>query len=334
MKTTDPQTLPAPPRLITTLVAGFDTITNHIALILFPIGLDLFIWLAPHLRSKWLIDMLVSDAVFQSMSASSDAETAAIMQSTREMWVIIAERFNLLAALRSYPVGIPSLMTSIFPLETPIGIPILMDVTSFGSTLLLFLVLTIAGLIMGTLYFSMVAQAALSGQGYWRRSLAEWPWASLQVILLALVWVVIVVGVSIPAGCAISIAAMGGISAGQCGILLYAGFLLWIIFTLLFSSHGIFVNRHKVWPSIKQGIRITNMTLPTTSLFFMSVFLLTQGLDILWRVPPEDSWLMLVGLVGHAFVTTGLLAASFIYYRDAGQWLQSSIDQSGQHDET
>ncbi|MBU1662912.1 MAG: hypothetical protein KKD28_15750 [Chloroflexi bacterium] len=334
MKTTDSQTLPAPPRLITTLVAGFDTITNHIALILFPIGLDLFIWLTPHLRLKWLIDVLVSDAVFQSMSVAPDAETAAILQSARELWSLIAERFNLLAALRSYPVGIPSLMASILPMETPIGNPSLIDVTSFGNALLLFLVLTIAGLIMGTLYFSMVAQAALSGQGYWRRSLAEWLWASSQVILLALVWVILFVSVSIPASCAISITAVAGISVGQCGILLYGGFLLWMIFLLLFSSHGIFVNRYKVWPSVKQGIRITNMTLPTTSLFFVSVLVLTQGLDLLWRIPSEDSWLMLVGLMGHAFVTTGLLAASFIYYRDAGQWVQSLKNQSEQHDET
>lgn len=332
MKTTDSRTLPAPPRLIATLVAGFDTITNHIALILFPIGLDLFLWLAPHLRLKWLIDVLADGAVFQSMSAAPDAETAAMLQSAQELWSLIAERFNLLAVLRSYPVGIPSLMASAFPVETPIGNPSLIDVTSIGIALLLFLVLTIAGLIVGTLYFSMVAQAVLSGEGYCRRSLAEWPRASLQVILLALVWVVLFVGVSIPASCAISIAALGGISAGQCGILLYAGFLLWVIIPLLFSSHGIFVNQHKVWPSIKQGIRITNMTLPTTSLFFLSIFLLTQGLDALWRVPPEDSWLMLVGLVGHAFVTTGLLAASFIYYRDADQWLQSLKEQSVKRD--
>ncbi len=332
MKTIDSQTLPAPPRLIATLVAGFDTITNHIALILFPIMLDLFLWLAPHLRLKWLIDVLASGAVFQSLSADTDAETAAMLQSAQELWSLIAERFNLLAALRSYPVGIPSLMASVFPVETPIGSPFNIDVASLGIALLLFLVLTIAGLIVGTLYFSMVAQAVLSGEGYWRRSLAEWPRASLQVVLLALGWVVLFVGMSIPAGCAISIAAVGGISAGQCGILLYAGFLLWIIFPLIFSSHGIFVNRHKVWPSIKQGIRISHMTLPTTSLFFLSIFLLTQGLDVLWRVPPEDSWLMLVGLTGHAFVTTGLLAASFIYYRDAGQWMQSLKDQSVKRD--
>jgi hypothetical protein len=32
--------------------------------------------------------------------------------------------------------------------------------------------------------------------------------------------------------------------------------------------------------------------------------------------------MMLVGIAGHAFVTTALLAASFIYYRDMNAWLE------------
>jgi hypothetical protein len=41
--------------------------------------------------------------------------------------------------------------------------------------------------------------------------------------------------------------------------------------------------------------------------------------------PEETSWLSLVGVAGHAFVTTGLLAASFIYYRDADRWVKAIL---------
>jgi hypothetical protein len=30
----------------------------------------------------------------------------------------------------------------------------------------------------------------------------------------------------------------------------------------------------------------------------------------------------LIGVIGHAFVTSGLLAATFVYYRDASRWIQ------------
>jgi hypothetical protein len=35
----------------------------------------------------------------------------------------------------------------------------------------------------------------------------------------------------------------------------------------------------------------------------------------------------LFGIFGHSFVTTALLAASFIYYRDMSVWLQSVIEK-------
>jgi hypothetical protein len=67
------------------------------------------------------------------------------------------------------------------------------------------------------------------------------------------------------------------------------------------------------------------MTLPTTSLFILSVLVISEGLDLLWRIPPETSWLTLVGVCGHAFITSALLAASFIYYRDADHWTQETL---------
>jgi hypothetical protein len=36
---------------------------------------------------------------------------------------------------------------------------------------------------------------------------------------------------------------------------------------------------------------------------------------------------MLVGIVGHAFVSTALLASSFVYYRDINVWLKIVFDQ-------
>ena len=40
----------APPSLTKSLMAGFDTVSNHIWLIIFSILLDIMLWLGPHLR--------------------------------------------------------------------------------------------------------------------------------------------------------------------------------------------------------------------------------------------------------------------------------------------
>jgi hypothetical protein len=62
----------------------------------------------------------------------------------------------------------------------------------------------------------------------------------------------------------------------------------------------------------------------------MGVILLGQGLDFLWRTPPETSWWTLIGIAGHAFVSTALLAASFVYYRDVNAWLAAVMEQMKQ----
>ena len=46
-----------------------------------------------------------------------------------------------------------------------------------------------------------------------------------------------------------------------------------------------------------------------------------------WSAPKSDSWLALVGFAGHAFITTALLAASFVYYRDMSDWLQTVYER-------
>jgi hypothetical protein len=328
METSNSQTSPAPPQLLKTIIAGFDTITNHIGLVLFPIGLDLLIWLAPHLRLKQLIESWM-DLFFRPVDGVP--EVMEMMQVAQEAWTLAAERFNLLVILRSYPVGIPSLMVSILPLQAPGGQPALIDLPSVGSVLLLATVLTLVGLLGGALYFSMVARVAIHDELRLRKVFYDWPRTSLQVIVLALVWIGLMLGVSMPVSCGISIFAMIGISLGPLAFFIFGSLLLWIIFPLLFSPHGIFVNQDSAWASIKKSIQITRMTLPTTATFFVSILFLGWGMDMLWRIPPENSWLMLIGVAGHAFVATGSLAASFIYYQQANEWVQSIIEQLAQN---
>lgn len=57
-------------------------------------------------------------------------------------------------------------------------------------------------------------------------------------------------------------------------------------------------------------------------MFILAAIIVNQGLNMLWQVPPENSWLMLISVIGHAFVTTGMLSASFIYYQDMIRWVE------------
>ncbi len=325
MKTVESQALPAPPSLIAALMAGFDAITNHVELVLFPVALDLLLWLGPHLRLSRLIEGFVQQ--MQAVPGMDTPEAAEVLSLSQEIWSLLAERLNLLSVLRTYLVGIPSLMVSRQPIAHPLGTPQMLEIPNMFIAVSLGLILIVLGLVGGTLYFILVAQAGLSGEVDWRSALSQWPWASSQVLLLALFWIVILVGISIPGSCLITLVSLGGASLGSIGIFLYIGIAVWFLFPLLFSSHGIFVKQRKMWVSVKEGIRLTRLTVITTGLLFLVIVVLNEGLDVLWRVPAEASWLTAVGVAGHGFVTTALLAASFIYYRDADLWVQDVLQR-------
>jgi hypothetical protein len=39
-----------------------------------------------------------------------------------------------------------------------------------------------------------------------------------------------------------------------------------------------------------------------------------------WNLPAPDSWVTLAGIGGHAFVSTGLVTATFVFYKDRYRW--------------
>jgi hypothetical protein len=313
--------LPPPPSLVAALMAGFDAITRSVVLILFPVALDLLLWFGPHLNISRLIDDYLRQ--MSSMSGLGAAESAEFIQSNQDLWSFIGENMNIMAVLRSYPVGIPSLMASRLPISIPGGgEPITFYLTSGISVTAISFILTLTGLVLGSLYYLGVAEAALSNKVNWLATLKSWPRVTIKVLLLALMFILLFVAVSVPVSCMISALVLTGPTISRLAVVALMAGLIWLIFPLLLSAHGIFVYGNNMLASVKKSLTLTRMTYPTTALLFLAVLIISQGLDIVWRIPSEDSWFTLVGIFGHAFVTTGLLSATFIYYRNADRWVQ------------
>jgi len=317
-------TLPEPPNVLKSIKNGFDAITKHLILLLFPIGLDLVLWFGPHLQIKSLIEGLIVD--MGEMSELMPADFGKVMEAGQDIWIVAAERFNLLIGLRSLPVGVFSLFTGILPVENPIGSPIFWDVRSLGYAVLIIFGMFLAGLILGGLYFSAVRQAALFDELKWRALMQDWPRVSLQSGILSLIWIVFFLAILVLGSCAATGITLFSVSLGQMVIILFGVVSFWLIFPLIFSPHGIYSKGQKAWKSLISSIRLTNLTFLKTSLFILSALLLNQGLNMLWQVPPENSWLMLISIIGHAFVTTGMLSASFVYYQDMNRWMEEIKD--------
>ncbi len=311
-------TLPEPPNVIKSIRNGFDAITKHLILLLFPVGLDLVLWFGPHLQIKSLIEGLIVE--MNNVSELMPADFGEVMEAGQEIWMVGAERINLLIGLRSLPVGIFSLFTGILPVENPLGIPMFWDVTNLSAAVLIVLLVFLVGLMLGGLYFSAVRQAALFDELKWHGIFHDWPRVSLQSGILSLIWIIFFMAILVVGSCAATGITLFSVSLGQMVIILFGVISFWLIFPLIFSPHGIYSKGQKAWKSLLSSIRLTNLTFLKTSLFIMLALLLNQGLNMLWQVPPENSWLMLISVIGHAFVTTGMLSASFVYYQDMNRW--------------
>ena len=312
--------LPESPNVLKSIRNGFDAITKHLILLLFPVGLDLVLWFGPHLQIKSLIEGLVVE--MNEVSLLMPADFSDVMNAGQEIWIAAAARINLLIALRSLPVGIFSLFASILPVENPLGTPVFFDIPSLSAALIIAILIFLTGLMLGGLYFSAVRQAAIFDDLKWRGIFQDWPRVSLQSVLLSLIWGVFFLAILIIGGCATTGITFISDSLGEIILILFGVISFWLIFPLIFSPHGIYSRGQKAWKSLLSSIRLTNLTFMKTSLFILVALLVNQGLNMVWQVPPENSWLMLISIIGHAFVTTGMLSASFIYYQDMNRWME------------
>jgi hypothetical protein len=107
--------------------------------------------------------------------------------------------------------------------------------------------------------------------------------------------------------------------------MIFGLFVVWVLLPLVFTPHGIFLGEMTTPRSIVSSIKFVRASMGGTGIFFILIILIGYGLDMLWSTPGTGSWMMLVGILGHGFISSGLLAASFVYYRDGLAWLSEAI---------
>jgi len=314
------ENLPLPPGIINSIKAGFDVVAAHITAIFLPLFLNLFLWLGPRLRIDALFNPIKGDMV---LIWKNGGMSAADIQNILTWYDATIPQINLFWLLRALPIGISSLHFSQKVDQTPFGVPSVLQVGAVSLPGWLFL-LTVGGWIGGGLYFRSVAWLAVENKDVPHVGVLR---AIAQTALISIFWGVLSVMLGVPIF--IAFAALLQISQflAQIFIMLLSIASIWVIVPLFFSPHGVFLKKQNMLTSMISSAQMARYMLPTSSLFVLAVFLLSVGLNYLWSIPPENSWMTLVGIFGHAFVTTALLASSFIYYRDMSAWLKTALEK-------
>ncbi len=311
--------LPPPPGVINSIKAGFDAIAAHITAILLPLLLNLFLWLGPRLRVDTLFSSVKEYMIGVWSAGGIPAEEIQRSIETLEKGI---PAINIFWSLRTFPVGISSLLFSREVTQTPLGDPAIFQVNGFSLTGWIF-GLSIIGWIGGGLYFRSVARISAVDKDELISPLR----AVFQTILLSIACTIIFYVIGAPLIILMTFLLQISVFIANIAVLILSLISMWVIVPVFFWPHGVFVKKQNFLLSIISSIQMARFTLPTSSMFVLTVFLLSVGLNYLWSIPPEDSWMTLFGIFGHSFVTTALLAASFIYYRDMNIWLQNVIER-------
>lgn len=332
-----------PPSLIRSMAGGFNAVASHIYLILIPAALDLLLWFGPHFRINHLVksDMINLIGLMRQMSST---DMRLYWQSLEQILLQCLEQYNLASQLSAFPIGIPSLLgvqallSGKAPLNTPIGSAPIIEFQSGGLFILTWLLFMLIGLFLGTVYFAAVARMCGRLLGNTQSAqlvetdkpdrlpafrLSVLAWQAIQVFAMVFLLVVLSLILIVPAVWLSFFLSMISTILGQFVLLLATFSAMWFLIPLIFSPHGIFLCGQSMFSAIASSTRIVRFSLPGTGMFLLTALILYQGLGILWQSPPDSSWLTLIGILGHAFIATGLLAASFIYYNSGLEYIQA-----------
>jgi hypothetical protein len=260
-------------------------------------------------------DMLRQLSVFYQGQLEANAE------AIQAFYLAVLEQFNLFTFLRSYPVGVFSLFSSSAPAQHPLGAPAFLEVPTIGLVFLYGILLTLAGLFLGTLFFREMAR--FTGENLVDHKLRSALWHYGQTILLTLILLLLVLLIAVPLTLAFSFLTLFSPMIGQIVLFMIIVFVLWLVVPMVFAPHGIYFSQQNAMAALLTSVRMVRFHLPGTSIFLLIVILLGEGLKIIWRFPPAGSWMAMIGLLGNAFVSTALLAATYIYYRDGLIWMKS-----------
>ena len=311
------------PNIIQALLSGFNTIANKPYLILLPILLDLFLWFGP----AWRVDEYFAPLIngMTKLPNIDNIGYAEILESYQDYWQQIITDFNLASSLRTLPIGVPSLMVSKPSFLNPIGNPLIFSLKSNLQVLGVSILFLLIGYLLGSIYYrSISGQVIKSTQDNDIKSHLK---VFSQIILMPFLLLIIILLISIPLLLIFTLITLISPSIGQFVLIIASVFIIWVIMPLIFTPHCIFLYQQNLISAMMTSISVVKTSMGQTSLFLILSIVLMEGMDYLWRSPSVDNWFLFVGILGHAFIVTAVIASSFHYFIDATRFTQSVMNK-------
>jgi len=299
------------------ITAGFEVIARNLYLATIPALLDLFLWLGPRLSVAPIIDRVGAYLVAQGLSDKATAEMREMAIVGQQALVGFGGEANLFGGLSPGPLlGVPSLLALRPTLERPFGLRPDITISSVPLMLGCLVALVVIGLAVNALYLRVLGHCVvdemeleLTGPGAWQDI-----WK--QLLLLTFVVGVYVFGSALVASAVSTLFGLFNRQLGGFLLTLVFSFMLFTLLHLVFVVPAVVQLRRPLLQAVRESLLLTRADFMSVSTLLLLVFVVSQGLRFVWNLPNPDSWAMVVGIGGHAFVSSALTAALFIFYQE------------------
>ncbi len=308
------------PGVAATLAAGFDLTTRHLWLLLLPVMLDAFLWLGPRLSVRPLI--------MQRLQLWPQEPALAGMA---EQVMMLAPYTNLFTLLSIPLIGVPVLLVGPAPEKTPLAVSVT-EVTSITTWLAYSVLFLLLGLLLTAVYYTLIARTvrtnarhAMPAQGEAGASqptttpiplvVHAWrTWVFLLVVGIALVFafVLLYIPLSLVAVVASLLSPLLGTLVLLSGLVL----LVWLILFAFFLPQSVALYGRLPHHALRESVQLIRRHGSSAMGLILVVILVNRLLaQFLWWME-DGTWITAVSILAHAFVSTSLLMATFIFYRD------------------
>lgn len=300
--------LAPPPGVWRTIAAGFDLTTKHLWLLILPVLLDTFLWLGPRLSSRPLIEQVVG---MLPQDESLVDVTAQLLE--------LAPRTNLFTSLSVPFIGIPVFMVGATPENTPLPTQIVELANPLGW-LGLFLLFSVLGVLLTAVYFNLIAQTirfqdeqpTLDITKFVGRVAGTW----LNLLALGLMIAITAFIIYIPLLIVAFVAALISQLLATMVLLIGPVLILWVLIFTYFVPHDLALSGHKLHSAVITSIQLVRLYFSPMLGLLVVILVVRNFLGSLLVLADDGSWITAVGIVGHAFVMTSLMTATFIFFRD------------------
>lgn len=308
--------MPASPvGVIDSLASGFEIVAAHLQILLLPLGVDLFLWLGPRMTLRPIIFLVENFWLWVVSNSEGPSKTQyfQLAQDTHKLAQIAPDRYlpivlppTLLGGRRASPL--------LFDFK-----PVVLE--TWSGNLIAISVALISSVILYEIWYGWITRYVLNEPVS--------PWQFIKQVtsitlqsFFAIAAITVIVFVS-------SILFLSGLGVARLiggdslvGILMWSAVLIFMMFVVpactmaIFTVHSMFLNRRNLIAALWDSIRVVQWNMLPTTILLILVGGIYIAMNIIWSLAGRGSWLTLAAMGGNAFISTGLIAATFVYYKD------------------